>query len=413
MKNIAKLVTVLALILALPLQFACAEPSAALQGVFDAMTAEDSDYNQTKAMYAEYYEGVQWEEAVEGDSIVISISNSEYMDGSWTFTQDGDYLTATFDSADYTGLSMAMSMLKAVGGYLGMETDVMTGYVSGLNALGLENDCFIMEADEAAGTTTVRINDAAPWDMAELDQMVLDETVVEPMEEGYTSTAANFGKLMMVANKGDDGMVILLGEFGGLDDLAYRSIINVVSILKPAGWDDFIAMYTKLADVDTTVYTVKLNADMAEVSEIIYDAKDSYSYAILRFASGAAYGEEFIEEDYDSEVPEPADAPTVEEFAEGYFNVVANLEPGTAGVSLKTAVAASEVCAFAGAHALYNLDVESLRANMLAAFEAMDKDEQASFWQGFWCCVSCFPCVESQVPLPIKCERCNTEICRS
>lgn len=227
MKNIAKLVTVLALILALPLQFACAEPSAALQGVFDAMTAEDSDYNQTKAMYAEYYEGVQWEEAVEGDSIVISISNSEYMDGSWTFTQDGDYLTATFDSADYTGLSMAMSMLKAVGGYLGMETDVMTGYVSGLNALGLENDCFIMEADEAAGTTTVRINDAAPWDMAELDQMVLDETVVEPMEEGYTSTAANFGKLMMVANKGDDGMVILLGEFGGLDDLAYRSIINV------------------------------------------------------------------------------------------------------------------------------------------------------------------------------------------
>lgn len=75
------------------------------------------------------------------------------------------------------------------------------------------------------------------------------------------------------------------------------------------------------------------------------------------------------------------DAMTAED--SDYFNVVANLEPGTAGVSLKTAVAASEVCAFAGAHALYNPDVESLRTNMLAAFEAMDKDEQAAFWQGF------------------------------
>ncbi|MBQ8954198.1 MAG: hypothetical protein IJ048_08785, partial [Clostridia bacterium] len=284
------MITLAALVLALLMQFACAEPAAVVQGVFDALTAEDSDYSQTKAMYAEYFEGIQWEEAVEGDSIVISISNSEYLDGSWTFTQDGDYLTAAFDGEDYTGLSFAMSMLKAVGSYLGMEADVMTGYVNGLNFLGIENDNFVMERDEAAGTTTIRINDAAPWDMVELDEMVLDENVVEPLDDIFTSTAANLGKLMMVANKDDDGMVILLGEYGGLDDLAYRSIINVVGILKPAGWDDFTAMYTELMDVDTSVYTVKLNADMAEVSEINYDAKDSYSYANLRFASCAAYG---------------------------------------------------------------------------------------------------------------------------
>ena len=52
-------------------------------------------------------------------------------------------------------------------------------------------------------------------------------------------------------------------------------------------------------------------------------------------------------------------------------------------VSLKTAVAASKVCAFAEAHALYNPDVEPLRANMLAAFEAMSAEDQAAFWQGF------------------------------
>ena len=367
----------LALVLALLAQFACAEPSAVVRGVFDALTAEDSYYNQTKAMYAEYYGDIQWEESVQDDSIVINISNSAYMDGSWTFTQEGEYLTAAFDDEDYTGLSMAMSMLKAVGSYLGMETDVLNGYVNGLNFLGIKNDCFIMEQDEAAGTITVRINDAAPWDMAELNEMVLDEAVVEPMEEGYTSTAANFGKLMMVANAMDDGMVILLGEYGGLDDLAYRSIINVVSILKPAGWEDFTANYTKLADVEADAYTVKLDADMAAVNEIIDDAKESYSYAIIRFTAGEG------KEDVDFERPAPSKAPTAEELTEGYFNVLANLPFDTAGASLKTAVAASKACAFAESYALYNPDVETLRANMLEAFEAMDEDGQTAFLKAF------------------------------
>lgn len=84
-----------------------------------------------------------------------------------------------------------------------------------------------------------------------------------------------------------------------------------------------------------------------------------------------------------TESPAPAQAPTVEALTEGYFNVLSGLESGTAGASLKTAIAASEVCAFAQAHALYNPDVESLRANMRAAFEAMRAEDQASFWQGF------------------------------
>lgn len=85
----------------------------------------------------------------------------------------------------------------------------------------------------------------------------------------------------------------------------------------------------------------------------------------------------------DIQPPAPAEAPTVEELSEGYFNVLSRLESGTAGVSLKTAIAASEVCAFAEAHALYNPDVVPLRANMLTAFDAMSAEDQAAFWQGF------------------------------
>ncbi len=84
-----------------------------------------------------------------------------------------------------------------------------------------------------------------------------------------------------------------------------------------------------------------------------------------------------------TESPAPAKAPTVEALTEGYFDVLSGLESGTAGASLKTAIAASEVCAFAQAHALYAPDVESLRANMRAAFEAMRAEDQAAFWQGF------------------------------
>ena len=84
-----------------------------------------------------------------------------------------------------------------------------------------------------------------------------------------------------------------------------------------------------------------------------------------------------------TESPAPAQAPTVEALAEGYFDVLSRLESGTAGASLKTAIAASEVCAFAQAHALYDPDVESLRANMRAAFEAMRAEDRAAFWQGF------------------------------
>lgn len=79
----------------------------------------------------------------------------------------------------------------------------------------------------------------------------------------------------------------------------------------------------------------------------------------------------------------PAQAPTVEELTEGYFRVLSGIEFGTAGVSLKTAIAASMVYNFAVEHELNNPDVKSVRNNMLAAFERMNDDEQTAFWEGF------------------------------
>ena len=83
------------------------------------------------------------------------------------------------------------------------------------------------------------------------------------------------------------------------------------------------------------------------------------------------------------DTPAPAPAPTAEAFAEEYWAVLANLEPGTAGASLKTAIAAHQACAFAVKYELWNPDIESLRANMLAAFEKMSVQEQAAAQAGF------------------------------
>ena len=83
------------------------------------------------------------------------------------------------------------------------------------------------------------------------------------------------------------------------------------------------------------------------------------------------------------ETPEPAPAPSPDAIAEQYFGVLAAMETGSAGASLKTAAAADKVCAFAVEYALWNPDVETLRANMLTAFESLSASEQEAAQAGF------------------------------
>ncbi|MBQ7520068.1 MAG: M15 family metallopeptidase [Clostridia bacterium] len=79
----------------------------------------------------------------------------------------------------------------------------------------------------------------------------------------------------------------------------------------------------------------------------------------------------------------PALAPSAEVFAERYWAVLAGLETGTAGASLKTAAAAEKLCAFAVENEMWNPDTEALRVHLLAAFEGMSAEEQAAAQAGF------------------------------
>lgn len=288
MKKRFRTAVLLALALALAAaRFACAEPGAALKAIFDALVAEDSSYSDMKDLYRQFYENVTFEEALTDDAITITAGGSESLEGSWTFTREGDHLTAAFAKDDDIGLSLTTQVLDAVAAAFGMNADLTQSYVNGLSTLKLGSDNFSIAEDPATGASNIRVNIAGPWDMKELDDMVFDESTLHcgALDRDGTSMGASIGKVMMVANGDVNDLTVLLGEYGGLDELAYRSIINIAGVMRPKGWQDFTAAYTGLADVQTEGWSVKLNADYSTVGMFIEDVNREYSYALIRFGA--------------------------------------------------------------------------------------------------------------------------------
>ena len=287
MNRFLKIISLSCLIFVIVFQAVFAEPDETLKGIFDALLSEDSAYSENKALYAEYYPETKFVETLNDGSFTITISGNEYIDGSWTFVQDGNYLTLTTEAGDLYGSLLTAMVVNAVGKYYDMDTDILNGYINGLSMLEIENDNFTITPEENGEAVTVRINIAGPYDMKELDEMVLDEKSLffEPLGEDYLSNAASIGRIMMIANGNAEELTILLGENGGLDDLAYQSLINTVMVLQPKGWESFIAEYSGLADAQTPLYTVTLNVDEAAVKEIIDDPREGDSFAIIRFGA--------------------------------------------------------------------------------------------------------------------------------
>ena len=287
MKKTTLRLALLALILVLALaQAACAEPSEALKGVYDALLSADSSYSQIKAVYTEYFPGIQYEETLGDDSFTLTVTGNEDAAGSWTFTQSGDDLTVDLAPEDYYGLGQMSSVVDALCRYLGMNRSVVNGYIIGLNAHDQQSACYGMTSDEKG--THVRMRIAGPWDMPELSEMLLDEKALDffdPLGADDTSMAANCGKVMMVTNGNVNDATILLGEYGGLDELALKSLTNVVSTLKPKGYEDFLKDYTALGEAKAAGYTVSLNVGIDAAREIIDDASPDYSYALIHFGA--------------------------------------------------------------------------------------------------------------------------------
>ena len=351
-------------------------PSATLKGIFDALTAEGSDYSEYKTLYKEYYPELEYVETLEADRINLTFKangNEYFTDGSWDFVEDGNYLTAVIDESDYTGVFRVMNVASAIGDYFGMDTDLVNGYLNGIVSIDPENENFRMTEDEAAGTLNFRLNIAGPWDMKELEEMVIDAELLdeEPLNSDYSSQSASVGKMRMLANGSVDDYTVLFAEYGGAGDLTYQSIVNVVQTRKPANWEAFLADFTALQDLETDDYKVILDPDDATIQDIFGELNDKYGYVLVQFGEPESY-------EYETSF-----VPSAEIFAEFYFRVVGGYHKGTAGASLEEASAACDVLCFAVGNELHLADIEELRANMLEGWESLSDEERADFDANF------------------------------
>ena len=285
MKNFVKFAVMICLVLTAVLPV-CAEPSEMLKSIYDALLSEKSDFSQGKAIYAEYYPETKYDAELTDEAITISISGNEYMeDGSWTFVEDGDYLTITIPSDDFSGYMQARNILNAVGICYDMDSHLLNGYINGLSAKDLENKYFVIKNDEENKTAAISIYAAGPYDMKELDEMILDKDSLdfEPLTEDFLSQASSVGKVFMLANGNADDLKILVGEYGELDNVAYQSLVNVVNVLQPKGWEAFASEYKELADAETAAYSVKLNPGEEAVREMIEEDRTGWSFILTHF----------------------------------------------------------------------------------------------------------------------------------
>lgn len=291
MKKITMLMilTFLALITICP-RTASAGPSATVKGIFEALISEDSAYSKNKTYYLEYFPETFYEETLNDNGFTITVSGNEYTSGSWTFTEEEDYLTLTAAEEDFSAAMLVTNVLGAVGTHFGMDPGLLRGYVNGLTTLEIENDSFILESSETDKTFTYKINIAGPYEMKELDRMVIDRASFdhEPLTEDHISMAASIGKIKVIANGNADGLTVLLAEYGKTDELAYQSLLNIAEILQPKGWEQFKAEFTGLADAEGDGYSVKLDPDAETIAEIIEDARTEDSFVLVRFGDQAS-----------------------------------------------------------------------------------------------------------------------------
>ena len=297
MKKNSKIILALMLVGAMVMSFAACssnggsengrntDDAAVLQEILDNFKS-DEQYAEYKAMYP----NTTFEEKVEGDSILLNISGDEGASGNYEFKLDGDYLTYTdkIDSEDYIGISFFMYLKSAADEYLGMDSNLTSGYISGCEAFGVENKYYLTETDDEAGTTTTKIYIAGKWDMPELDTMYVNDKALEytdALDENDINGVINCGKIRVIYYGNKDSVDIVVSEYGERSNLTYQSIMNTVAKLQPTGSETFAKLYTELKEDQTKddSFKVTFGLDDTLKAERELEELEGYDYTVVHF----------------------------------------------------------------------------------------------------------------------------------
>ena len=209
--------------------------AASLQDIYKKLTASDSDYSQWKSSFA----STTFEESLNGDSIVVSASGKEGLNGEYTFTLDGDYIVNEAEEGDYSSYSILMMIRSAVADLYGMNSFLMSGYLAGLENFDKENTYLFTE--ETDGKVITKLYAAGKWKMDGLDEMYVNDKAVQYYDGSSDSYYVNSGKITAAAINSPGHLNVFVGEYGDENtELTLKSVVTLVNKLQPDGFDTCI-----------------------------------------------------------------------------------------------------------------------------------------------------------------------------
>ena len=260
--------------------FALAEPSAALKSIYEALTDASATYN-TPTVLIEYTGGTI-EATLTDDAIILTETKENEAPLSWTFMQEGDWVTASMGPNEDEGRTMAYWLLNTAISVQGVNRTLFIGYINAVRELQSQ----YLTYDESEGEKKVSVNIVGPYeyDLDAMDTLVLSEAFLReegwtPLGEEFDAPGIIFGKVKVDCIGNADGAAISVMEYGELDELAFKAVLSVASVLQPRGWEDFVANYTELKDADEAGFTAMIDPDEAATEDLFIYYKEGYTSA--------------------------------------------------------------------------------------------------------------------------------------
>lgn len=271
-------------------------PAAAdsMQKIYECLIKEGSDFSKWQKEMAELFgDSLVYSASINGNTITITVTGKgDYAEssGSWDYTLEGDYLTYVPKEGDYQGEAYLSYLTEAVSDYLGMDSDLVNGYVLAIGAKNLKSNYYIIDMDAEGNATKCKLYVGGAYEMDEvLNSVYLDKDSLEifdAMDDNYSSSVAHVGKILMTLNGKRTSADFVFGEHGELSELTYKSIIEAVTRLQPVGYEEFLENYKELSEVSTDTYQVAYITDTSELPESL-QSKTNYKFIKLHFSMPA------------------------------------------------------------------------------------------------------------------------------
>ena len=258
-----------------------------MQKVYENLMKEGSSYRQYKEIDA----STTFTETFENNKLTIKVE-SEETNGTWEYALDGNYIVTTWKEGEYTAAVLLGYVTDALSELLGMDEDLVTGFVNGVYVKQLDDPYFNVKTDESTKFTTVKMFAGGAWDMQPMESWAIDEEYMKdygPLEEDDKNVIVSIGKLHLYVFGNKDSVDIILSEHGGKTQLIYQSLINAMNVFAPVGYEDFLKEYTELREAEGKTWKVSF-IQQEEAPEIFGELDGDHEYLKLHI-EGPAFEE--------------------------------------------------------------------------------------------------------------------------